>query len=413
MENSRNIEGWRRAFMWPMRVPAVLFAAVLAGTLTVIPKDAEAVPSFARQTGQSCAACHTHAPRLTQFGREFKISGYRMTARPLLANANIIEHMPIGGRLRGDVNYNSEDDDSVTVGVADGSRFYVSGRLTEYMGLHVNIGDSSGTDTQVTLANEFGDWTLGLTGGNVGFGRADPYDTIGRGAGYQLQRSLITEYDRNDFRGGALRNRGTGGLAYIYGHNIYLGAGAFDTSGDEGELRDFGVRFAYETPFADSHIGAFWFSAAEQQYRSRTADEATDEGTRMGIDAAAQWEITDEWSADVMGAYLIGEQKIRGDVGAAGGLENYDIDHRGWFVSATFLRGNWAYGTTFGRYNYRDDYSRGEDDLVESGRVTSINPNVSWLFAPNARLGFDVEFRDDDFDDFDGTIARIRYDIGF
>ncbi len=37
---------------------------------------AVAVPSFARQTGMACAACHTVYPELTPFGREFKLNGY-------------------------------------------------------------------------------------------------------------------------------------------------------------------------------------------------------------------------------------------------------------------------------------------------------------------------------------------------
>jgi len=37
---------------------------------------AVAVPSFARQTGMACEACHTVFPELTHFGRVFKASGY-------------------------------------------------------------------------------------------------------------------------------------------------------------------------------------------------------------------------------------------------------------------------------------------------------------------------------------------------
>ncbi|MDE2491206.1 MAG: hypothetical protein KGM24_10185 [Elusimicrobia bacterium] len=40
---------------------------------------AGAVPSYARQTGMSCSACHTIFPELTPFGREFKLNGYTMT----------------------------------------------------------------------------------------------------------------------------------------------------------------------------------------------------------------------------------------------------------------------------------------------------------------------------------------------
>lgn len=38
--------------------------------------NAHAVPSFARQTGLACSACHTTFPELTSFGRAFKLHGY-------------------------------------------------------------------------------------------------------------------------------------------------------------------------------------------------------------------------------------------------------------------------------------------------------------------------------------------------
>jgi hypothetical protein len=40
------------------------------------PPAASAVPSFARQTGQPCATCHTVFPELTPFERRFKLGGY-------------------------------------------------------------------------------------------------------------------------------------------------------------------------------------------------------------------------------------------------------------------------------------------------------------------------------------------------
>ena len=40
--------------------------------------NANALPSFARQTGMSCVACHTSFPELTPFGREFKLNGYTL-----------------------------------------------------------------------------------------------------------------------------------------------------------------------------------------------------------------------------------------------------------------------------------------------------------------------------------------------
>ena len=54
-----------------------LFAAFALSSLFVSDR-AGAVPSFARQTGQPCAACHTAFPELTPFGRRFKLAGYTL-----------------------------------------------------------------------------------------------------------------------------------------------------------------------------------------------------------------------------------------------------------------------------------------------------------------------------------------------
>jgi hypothetical protein len=60
-------------------VPALAFAlAWLGGAL-----PARALPSYARQTGQQCAACHNGFPELTPYGRLFKLNGYTFTGGTL------------------------------------------------------------------------------------------------------------------------------------------------------------------------------------------------------------------------------------------------------------------------------------------------------------------------------------------
>jgi hypothetical protein len=44
----------------------------------MLPQKADALPSYARQTGLGCGMCHTEFPQLTPFGRRFKIGGYTM-----------------------------------------------------------------------------------------------------------------------------------------------------------------------------------------------------------------------------------------------------------------------------------------------------------------------------------------------
>ena len=81
----RGAEGMRSPKPSPLpRTRLILRLAVgsiLAAVVLLRPLTATAVPSFAGQTGQPCAACHVGAfgPQLTKFGREFKLNGYTAT----------------------------------------------------------------------------------------------------------------------------------------------------------------------------------------------------------------------------------------------------------------------------------------------------------------------------------------------
>ncbi|HEV7614265.1 MAG TPA: hypothetical protein VGO37_20485, partial [Steroidobacteraceae bacterium] len=61
----------------PNRLLVAAQFAVLAGIIS-FSSAAQALPSFARQTGKPCAQCHTvaYGPALTSYGRQFKLNGY-------------------------------------------------------------------------------------------------------------------------------------------------------------------------------------------------------------------------------------------------------------------------------------------------------------------------------------------------
>jgi hypothetical protein len=61
------------------RAALALMLGIMAGLVT--PAPARALPSFAEQTNQPCAACHVGAfgPQLKPYGREFKLYGYTAT----------------------------------------------------------------------------------------------------------------------------------------------------------------------------------------------------------------------------------------------------------------------------------------------------------------------------------------------
>ncbi|MBI3525299.1 MAG: cytochrome C [Betaproteobacteria bacterium] len=79
----------------PLR--GLLLAALPVALL--VASNAHAVPSFARQTGQNCVACHAGGqfPELTPYGRMFKLTGYTIGQRTLplsvmaVVNANKVK----------------------------------------------------------------------------------------------------------------------------------------------------------------------------------------------------------------------------------------------------------------------------------------------------------------------------------
>jgi hypothetical protein len=69
--------------MWrEMRKTFIAALAMAGSALLLAPGSAQAVPSFARQTGMACQACHTVFPELTPFGRRFKLNAYTIDNLP-------------------------------------------------------------------------------------------------------------------------------------------------------------------------------------------------------------------------------------------------------------------------------------------------------------------------------------------
>jgi hypothetical protein len=59
------------------KISRLLFLLIVLALFRFFPLNtAQAVPSFARQTGMRCNECHTVFPELTPFGRIFKLGGY-------------------------------------------------------------------------------------------------------------------------------------------------------------------------------------------------------------------------------------------------------------------------------------------------------------------------------------------------
>jgi hypothetical protein len=78
---------------------AIVIGAVLLGTA----RSADAIPAFARRTNLPCASCHTLAPELNRFGREFLDNGYRLLSEVRQKggpDGRVEPGIPVSARLR-------------------------------------------------------------------------------------------------------------------------------------------------------------------------------------------------------------------------------------------------------------------------------------------------------------------------
>ena len=116
--------------------PASLVLTLLAAAASL---PAHALPSFARQTGEECAACHVGAfgPQLTPHGIKFKLGGYT----DYDGNAG---HVPLSGMLIANWTHTSTDNPAPpahfnannNLALQEASLF-LGGRLTDHIGSFV------------------------------------------------------------------------------------------------------------------------------------------------------------------------------------------------------------------------------------------------------------------------------------
>lgn len=85
------------------RLLALLAAAVAAASL--LPRDAGAVPVFARKYGLNCSMCHSAYPRLNDFGARFRANGYRLPGREHAEKTVLESPAPVAMRTNAGYTY--------------------------------------------------------------------------------------------------------------------------------------------------------------------------------------------------------------------------------------------------------------------------------------------------------------------
>jgi len=127
--------------------------AALAALCMLQTFPAHALPIFARQTGQSCVACHAGGqfPELTPYGRMFKLNGYTLGERTIpLAVMGTVDVTKT--RHNHDINGNdiSPKDGNLTW---DAASIFLAGKITDHIG-----GFAQYTYTNYDHQNASGTW---------------------------------------------------------------------------------------------------------------------------------------------------------------------------------------------------------------------------------------------------------------
>jgi hypothetical protein len=329
---------------WLRQLPGWRQAALLAAALAMASTAAQAVPSFARQTGMDCAGCHVGAfgPQLTPAGIRFKIGGY--TESDGKDGKLALSGMAVASWARTRAGQDPAPDhlkanNNVTL---DEVSLFLAGRIAPEVGAFVQV-THNGIDHSTALDQADVRWArniklggkdtvLGVTVNNNP-GVQDPFNTspvwsypyIGPEAAFGTgpAATLIN---------GGLAQRVVGSSAYgFWNDSIYAELGTY-RSLSPGTQRKFGLdrdeqrlgrnaywRLAYFKDFGAQNLSAGAFGWTAQLAPDRSPGTLQERYRDVGFDANYQFLGTREHIA-TLGASVVREHTRPGDGGDAGSL---------------------------------------------------------------------------------------------
>ncbi len=374
-----------------------LFAA--AGVL-LASVSAYALPSFARQTGESCSACHvgSFGPQLTPHGMQFKLGGYTDTDGkdgkvPL--SAMLVQGFTHTSKSQTeDAQPHFGKNDNMSLQEAS---VFLAGRATDHIGGFVQV---TGNDFDRRFAMDNLDIRIAdnrqLTGKDFTYGVslnnnptiADPFNTLNGWKFPYMSSELAPGPAASPFINGALEQQVLGATAYaFYDNHLYGEIGGYQTLskslrnklnvGQDGRLDNTAPywRIAYFDNMKKQayHVGLFGMDAKlSPDFTSGPTDKYND----IGVDASYQFLGTREHIFTVNTSYVHELRNLSNsfDAGSTsrqhGDLNRFDI------------AGSYTYNNTYGLSLGLFDINGGKDDLLyNTGEAGSGSINGS----PNSR----------------------------
>ncbi len=382
----------------------VLSCGVLAIAMT---QSAQALPSYARQTGQECAACHVggFGPQLTPFGTKFKIGGYT-------DSNGESGHIPLSAMFMGTYSHtqgSQVEDAGPYAGnnnnlVAQEVTAFLAGGLTKNIGTFVEAG-YSGVDNVFALGEvdvrfaqslQLGgkDTVLGLTLNNNPT-VTDPFSTLPAWRFPYTSSDLAPTPAASTLLEGGLEGQVLGVSAYGFWDNAFYGELGGYRSLSQGTLHNLGLtdeageidgaapywRLGYLKDNRKSaySFGLFGLYAKLQPDR---LSGPTNDYRDIGVDASYQFFGTRKHIFTVFSSFIDEDQ-----------TRNYSFDegtaaNRSGNLQSFNLNGSYTYDQTYG-VTLGLNRTWGDRDFLlypleaQSGSRTGSPDSTAWILDAN------------------------------
>lgn len=379
-----------------LRKPGARFvrlALLLAGAFAAM--NASALPSFARQTGQDCAACHVGAygPQLTPYGTSFKMGGYT-------DSDGKDGHVPLSAMILGTYTDTAKDlpgapaggfDTNDNAAVQEVSGF-LAGKLGEHGGAFVQA-TYSGVAKQTSLDQvdlrhtrqvKLGghDATIGVTLNNNP-GVTDPFNTLPVWRFPFASSEFIPSPGAGTLLNGGLEGTVVGITGYAALDNgFYAEVGGYDSLSpafldrvnlDPGQevkgLAPYArIAWAKDRRKSGYSVGLVAMSA---EMRDHNATGAGDTYTDVGIDGSYQWLGNRVHVCTISGSYIHEAQQRDATFAAAG------ADHRNGSLNELNINTSYHYAKTWGFTAGYFNTSGSSDLALYQDTSTPVDGNAS------------------------------------
>ena len=399
----------------------VSFMAFLLYAVSI--SECKAVPSYSRQTGLSCIACHSTFPELNSFGRQFKLNGYTLTniktitalsdsgktklnllTTPSLAGMVMSSYTSLNKKLPGTQNNNIAFPEQLSL-------FY-SGQVTPHIGTFIQItydpqeGAIGLDNADIRYANhtQLGskDWLYGFTLNNNPTVQ-DAWNTVpawrypyaSSGVAPSPTAATLIE-GAMDALPQQVAGLGTYGLfnnLIYYEMSLYRSApqGAINPPDSTSVYTVSGVapywRFALQHQFSNHYIMVGTFGMSTKLYPENVTG-LKDQYTDVGVDL--QYEYTMPKTSFVLHSSFISENRKLNATYDAGGADNRSSKLNSFKLDGSlYLKKD--VGLTLGYF----DLSGGADQTfygTYSGKPNSNGTMMEVSFLPWYNTKFSVQY---------------------